>query len=192
LLRAGIAVGQTPPDAPLPWPEAAPALAPQPAAPATAPETRWYGWQTLLADVGAVTLTIVAATSAGHDDDAAALRAALIGGSAFLFGGPIVHAAHGHWDKAGYSLGLRVGLSLVGAATGAAIGDSECGQYQFDHEGCAATEGAVGLLVGATLAIIVDAAAFGRDTIPDRAGRTASIAFTPRRGGGGLSLIGRF
>ena len=145
----------------------------------------------MLTDLGVVTLTIAAASSAGHDDDAAALRAALVGGSGFLFGGPIVHAAHGHWAKAGYSLALRAGLALVGAGIGGAYGESACGQYQFDHEGCSIGYGAFGLFVGAATAMVADAAIFGREPVTDRASNS-SVAFTPLRDGAALSLVGRF
>ena len=192
-LRAGAADAQTPPAAPVPWPEAAPPFAPAPApAPAAPTETRWYGWQTLLADVGAVTLTMVAATSAGHDDDAAALRAALIGGSAFLFGGPAIHAAHGHWQTAGISFALRLGAPLIAAGIAMGVAADSCGQYEYDHEGCTIGPAAAAFSLGALTAMILDASVLGRDQIPARTASTPSVAFTPLRSGGGLSLVGRF
>lgn len=192
VLRASIATAQTPPPpVPEPWPQAPGPLAP-PLAPPPPRETRWYGWQTLLSDVGALALTIMAATSAGHDDDAAALRAALIGGSAFLLGGPAIHVAHGHGQTAGISFALRLGVPLIAGGIAAGIASGSCGQYVYDHEGCEVGPAAFGFALGALMAIILDASVLGRDEIPARTTSVPSVAFTPQRGGGGLSFGGRF
>lgn len=152
---------------------------------------RWYGWQTLAADIGAVTLTLVLGANVDERNDAAVIGTAALGATAFLLGGPIVHAAHGHWDKAGISLALRAGLVLLAAGVGAAIGADACGQYHYDHEFCAEGYALAGAVIGAGAAVIVDAA-LGSDEIATRAASTPRVAFTPLRGGGSLSLAARF
>ena len=185
VLYAGSAAAQAPPASPQRWPEAAP---PIPVAPAAPVKERWYGWQTLVTDAGAVTLTIALTANADEHDDAAVIGALVIGASAFALGGPLVHGAHGRWGKAGVSLALRLGLSLIGGA----IGADSCSQYVYDHEGCAIGYGAVGLIAGATTAVIVDAAVLARAPVPAPARDHAMIVFTPVRSGGGLTLVGRF
>jgi hypothetical protein len=190
LLRAGGAAGQVPPALPERWPEAAPAV---PIAPPAPQNMRWYGWQTLLADTSAITLTLLLTISVNQQhDDTAVIGAALIGAAAFTFAAPSIHAVHGNWGRAGISLALRLGLSLVGAAIGAGIGESECSQYFYDHEGCAVGYGFAGLIAGAATALIVDAAAVAREAVPARAREHAMLLFTPIRSGGGLTLIGHF
>jgi hypothetical protein len=189
VVRVAPAAAQTPPPvAPEPWPVAAP-VAPQ--APARAPDMRWYGWQTLLADAGAVTLTFALGANVDDGNDAAVVGTAVLGATAFLLGGPIVHAAHGQWGNAGISLALRGGLVLLAGGIGAAIGDGACGQYHYDHEFCAEGYALAGAVMGAVAAVIVDAA-MASEPITARATSTPRVAFTPLRGGGSLSLAARF
>jgi len=88
-LRASAAAAQTPLDMPEQPPETPP-IAATPPAPA---EMRWYGWQTLVADAGAVGLFGLAAFAGGDRDSTAAVAVGLIGLSTYLAGGPIIHAA---------------------------------------------------------------------------------------------------
>jgi hypothetical protein len=193
VLCARLAAAQVPPAPPEPGPEAGPSI---PIAPAVPVPERWYGWQTLLTDAGAITLTIALTASADEHDDAAVIGAFVIGASAFALGAPIVHVAHGHWGKAGISLALRLGLSLIGGAIGAGVGADSCSQYVYDHEGCAVGYGVLGLIAGATTALIVDAAGLAREPAPAPAPVPARndpvFVFTPLRSGGGLTLVGRF
>jgi len=189
MLGTRVAAAQAPPALPERWPEAAPPIPIGPAAPV---QERWYGWQTLLTDAGAITLTIALTANADERDDAAVIGAFVIGASVFALGSPIVHGAHDHWGKAGVSLALRLGLSLIGAAIGAGIGADSCSQYVYDHEGCAIGYGALGLIAGATTAVIVDAAVLARELVPAPARDHAMFLFTPMRSGGGLTVVGRF
>jgi hypothetical protein len=148
----------------------------------------------LLTDAGAITLTIALTANADEHDDAAVIGAFVIGASAFALGAPIVHGAHGHWGKAGISLALRLGLSLIGGAIGAGVGADSCSQYVYDHEGCAIEYGLLGLIAGATTALIVDATVLAREPVPAPvpARNDPLFVFTPLRSGGGLTLVGRF
>src|SRR5262245_18559542 len=171
------------------WPEAGPRLpAPPPAPP---PETRWYGWQTLTADVLAVTLTMVLATRVDQHNGTAVIGSVVLGASAFVLGGPLVHAFHGHRTKAVGSLALRLGVPLAGMAIAAGLA-GPCGQYEYDHEGCRIGSVAAGSIMGVAIAMIVDAAALGREQVTAPPPNRPSVGFIPMQGGGGLSFGGRF
>ena len=189
-LRAGAASAQTPPALPEPWPEAAPAIAPPP--PEVLP-TRWYGWQTLTADasaVGMLGLALALDDGSGYSSGPPALVLASLG--TIVFGGPAIHAAHGHWSKAGFSLALRLGAPLLGWAVGFGLGQEPCGQYMYDHEGCATGYAAIGALFGLVTAVALDAALLGREQVRASSRQQPTVGFTPLRGGGGLSLSTRF
>jgi len=85
-------------------------------------DLEWYGYQTIATDLLGVAIVVVAgahAHSARRTENVDYI-AALLGVGTVFFGAPIVHAAHGNFDKAGYSLGLRLGAPAVigGAAAG--------------------------------------------------------------------------
>jgi hypothetical protein len=76
----------------------------------------------------------------------------ILGGMAgYTFGGPVIHAAHGHWDKAGYSLGLRVAPVAGAIGIGSALDAGE----------------ATPLLVGgaALTGMVLDSALLGYETV---------------------------
>ena len=100
----------------------------------------------------------------------------ILGGLAgYTFGGPVIHAAHGHWDKAGYSLGLRVApvAGAIGIASALDAG------------------GATPLLIGgaALTGMVLDSALLGYETVAvdapkvslapyyDTKSRTGSLVF---------------
>jgi hypothetical protein len=171
---------------PSPSPSASPSASPSPSI------DRWYGWQILIADAGALGFTALAlGASAAHSSDAAALPPLAVAAGSFVFGGPVVHAVHGHWGKAGGSLALRVGLPLLGWLAGAGVGQGSC-HYNYDHEGCWVGYAALGLLAGGVAAMIVDDALLGHERVTASPRSQASVAFTPSRDGGGLSVVGRF
>jgi hypothetical protein len=86
------------------------ALSPSPAR----AEEEWYGGEVLAADAIGWALIIGGATA-----DAWPVSALGVGG--VLLGGPIIHAAHDNYGRAGISLGLRIGGPLLGLGLGAAI-----------------------------------------------------------------------
>jgi hypothetical protein len=76
--------------------------------------------------------------------------------ASYAVGGPILHAAHGEWPRAGVSLGVRVGLPL---ATGA-LGDAIC----IDDDGIRCIgSAAVGAALGMLAAQIIDPAVIVED-----------------------------
>lgn len=82
-------------------------------------ERRWYGWQILVPDIAGGLLSVVGGFVAGP----AGIGLAITGSAVALFGGPIVHWAHGHVGRGFGSLfGLRLGLPVLGALLGAGAG----------------------------------------------------------------------
>ena len=115
------------------------------ASPARA-EEKWYGYQVAAPDV--VGWVLVLAGAQGDNVGAIAL-----GVSGILFGGPLVHAAHDNWGRAGVSFGLRVGAPLLGASLGAAIGSSGGGKGALDAITYAIVGGGLGYLAAAAVDI---------------------------------------
>lgn len=143
-------------------------------APEQKPHKNWYGWQTLVTDGSSLLITPVVP----------------VGGlGVYLLGGPIVHLAHGHPGIAAASLGIRAGLPVAGALTGAVLGKQDCSNCEFSG----LVYAVIGAGLGAASAIAIDAAAFGREDVPaeprDRSAREKKTAFlgpsaSPRREGG--------
>lgn len=97
----------------------------------------WYGEQILYVDGG---LLLLAMPTVG------------ISLAGYFVGGPIVHIVHENYGAAAGSLGLRVGLPLVGFAGGVAAACAfEKGGY------CALVGLVVGVPVGAIAATLIDA-----------------------------------
>jgi hypothetical protein len=120
------------------------------------PET--YTLHILAAD--AVSVGILAASAAidgASSDDTFANGLAFAGVGGLALGGPIVHAAHGHWGRSAVSLGLRVVLPLVGASIGAATADCQKGEFL-----CGLSELGLGYTIGQATAITIDAAVLAR------------------------------
>ena len=116
---------------------------------------RWYGYPSGISDFFSTSVFFAGAASLDicisvfgppdrtcHNEVPAML---ILGGMAgYTLGGPVIHAAHGHWDKAGYSLGLRVAPIAGAIGIGSALD----------------AEGATALLVGgaALTGMILDSA----------------------------------
>lgn len=118
---------------------------------------RWYGWQTLTTDGVAIASFVLA----GYAEEATVLPT--VGLGTYIIGGPIVHASHDNWGRAGISSGMRVGLPLV--AGGALYAVSSCGTTSDAGEvtadgWCELGRALVALFsgaVGATVASALDA-----------------------------------
>ena len=103
-------------------------------------ESRWYGWQTLLADGSALLLASGASVPV------------------YVLGGPVIHWAHGNGWRGVGSLSLRVGAPVVFAAALVSTCDGG-GEY-----GCLG-EAILGVVFGVVTAVAVDAAVLARDTV---------------------------
>lgn len=144
--------------------ESAPAV--QPAAPSTVPvakpppaadtpppsstekaetESRWYGWQTLLADgLAAVAIPLSPPLALGL----------------YLGGGPIIHIVHLNGFKVLMSLGVRVIAPVTGALIGGFASEG-CDGFLCQLEGAA-----VGTIVGVGIAVVTDAALVSHEKVP--------------------------
>jgi len=132
--------------------EPAAAATPEPASTAAeqSPEQRWYGYQTLLADGGALAIAIAAAATNDRSTGQGILVAAA---AAYAIGGPIVHLAHARGGASLASLGVRVGAPLAGALLGMGLAalapDDDGDEYVIGT--------ALGLLGGVAGAVALDA-----------------------------------
>jgi hypothetical protein len=154
LLLCAPAHGQTEAPAPVAPSAAMPAVgslareAPRTAAP-DASRHVWYGWQIILVDLTSVALVVKGLGSGSAP-------VAGLGGVALVLGGPIVHGVHGRPGAFAGSLGLRVGLPLLGAAIGAGRGG-----------GCdACGYGPEGFVLGAAGAMLLDAVVLAHEEVP--------------------------
>ena len=136
-------------------------------------ERRWYGWQTLLADATAIGVGV-----AGANQNSLTLG---LGGLGLgLLATPTIHAAHGHWARAGASLGMRAAVPLFGYATLQAGG------------GLGAAGGAIALTAaGAIAAALVDAAVLAYDKVePNKPSIQLTVSAT--RESASVRVLGTF
>jgi hypothetical protein len=127
-----------------------------PVVPLTAgpPARVWYGWQVLAADGALLGLTAVAL--AGDAEDLGQLS--LLG---FFVAGPLVHRAHAGGSRALASLGMRLGLPVVGAIIG--VSTATCSP---DEWLCGVGEAAIGMATGMAVAIAIDSIWAYEDSTP--------------------------
>jgi hypothetical protein len=87
----------------------------------------------------------------------------------YAAGGPVVHLAHGHPDRSAASLALRIGLPLLGRW---ALTPPNCSidlRRDEKYQECMSGRRVVGnffTALGVLAAVVVDAAALARDTVP--------------------------
>jgi hypothetical protein len=142
--------------------------------------SHWYGWQTLLTDVGAI---VLAAGALGLGEDPAARPVGIASAALYFGGGPAVHFVHGRVGTGLIDLLLRVGLPATGGLAGAAISNCSgrnAGQF------CGLGAAAGGLLLGGIAASVLDAAWLAREPIPAQLSQTyvlPTIAFAKGRDG---------
>ncbi|HEX4386983.1 MAG TPA: hypothetical protein VH083_28710 [Myxococcales bacterium] len=159
------------PPAPAP-PEVPSAALTKDAAPAADDDRHWYGWQTMLADVGTAGVVIVAVKLNVSGNSVAYLGAALFAGS-----GPAIHFSHGRNGTGLLDLLLRVGLPL-GSALGLGLltSTSSCSE-------CFLGGAVFGLGLGVVGASILDATLLSWETIGPLAPVTPAISFYQGRDG---------
>lgn len=147
----------------------------------------WYGWQTLTIDGASIGLLLLSA-SAGSEGGA------LLATMSYGLGAPVVHFVHGRPGAGLLSLGMRVALPLVGGAIGSATAD--CGHPEFEASLCGVGETIVGIAIGVSTAIALDAALLARETVEDEQtplhALRVSPVVDPGRRIGALALSGAF
>lgn len=176
LLVAGSAIAQPPGGSPVSPPGSLPpGMANIPYYPeqATEPEGEptWYGWQILMTDLAAAGILVASADS---DSDNSALL--LFTGAIYLGASPVIHGYHNQGRKSAISLGMRVGLPVLGGFLGY-YSAGDCFECHSTH---GLFEAIGGTLIGVAAASVIDIAFLSRESRPS-AGR-AEYAWTPRLG----------
>lgn len=153
--------------------------------PATVPvaevktETRWYGWQTLVVDLGAWNGAGLAVLATGDrpsfdspSTPSAAQRAIVTSWLAVhMLATPAIHYLHGHGDRAGLSFLLRVGSLGLGLIGGAGVGTIAS---NGDAQG-AMTGGVAGGTLGLVTPIVIDAAFLTKDKVEKKPSDAAML-----------------
>lgn len=152
--------------------------------------SRWYGWQILGTDAAAVLLLMAA--GAGNEKANHTEWLAIPAAGSYVFGGPIVHSAHGNPGRAGISLGMRVGLPLLGILVGG-LGDT-CSSAE---DNCIRASAALGGLLGLVTAVTVDTVVLPWEkpaptAVPPAATPCVAVAPVIAQRGGGLTVGGAF
>jgi hypothetical protein len=151
-------------------------------------EPHWYGGSVLLAD--GLSLGLFAGGAAVTPS------LAIAGAAGWVLAAPIIHASHAGFGHAAGSLGLRLGLPLLGMLLGAAAVDG-CWREPNASDACEAGMEVGGFMLGAVVAEILDVAWLARDehpiaSPPAPSHPTVQFALTPRSGGAVLGLGGSF
>ncbi len=153
---------------------------------------RWYGWQTFAAD-GAAGAFFLAAVADDHNTTLFG-----VSGVSFGLGAPAIHLAHGHWDFALGSLGLRI----LGPFLGAVIGAQSDIRVSEDATGATSSNkwGITGAAIGGLVVSAIDGVLIAYDTpVSDTArphepllGAESLPQLVLLRNGIGLGYSGRF
>jgi hypothetical protein len=188
---------------------AVPALAedPDPSDPPQRSEpeaTAWYGWQTLIADVPAVLLTVGALTQLG-DGRNGGLATGLLGTAVplFVLAPPFVHGGHDRWGVAAGDFLLRGAVTAVSAFLGLVSSiqnDIPCPGGAPGHcTGPVPLGTSMGIVAGMGAVAAVDASALAREPAtagsalprPPQARWSPVVGVTPG-GGRSFGVVGTF
>lgn len=188
LLAPSVAVAEPPGMTPAGTP-GPPGMTPEtvPAQPVDQGTPSYRGW-TLGADAVAVGLMVVAVD---HEDEGLAMLSLVT----YAFGAPLVHLAKKRPERALASVGLRVGLPILGAMIGEGMHkDSYCNNYDYyetcDEEG-PSEEAALGVVVGIVAASAIDSIYLARGERPKPQPQW-SPTVRSTSGGFALGVAGRF
>ena len=99
-----------------------------------------------------------------------------IGFAGALLGGPIIHASHDDWGRAGISFGTRIATPLVGAVVGNALCSDEAHQ---EFLGCLG-DAAIGLAAGLVVAQVIDATLIARGSTAGQMPAVRMLSFGVR------------
>lgn len=138
-----------------------------------------YGGATLTFDANAAGFAIAGLVSVNRERQQEILVA--VATVLFVAGPPTVHLFHREPGKALGSLGLRIGLPVIGALVGERLrpSDVECESYKSDGVGCPrrlSTGPLVGAGIGAAAAIALDALLLARTRVSEPRTITPQVA----------------
>lgn len=128
----------------------------------------WYGYQTLLVD-GLFAGVLLIGVGTQTDE------MVTTGGLGYVFGGPVVHWAHGEVGRGFGSFGFRLGLPLAGAILGSLVPSAGSG----GESGA----GSAGFGLGMTGAMVLDAAlSFERVPVKEKKKKRQALELQPTLG----------
>jgi hypothetical protein len=126
--------------------------------------TVWYGWQIALFD-----LPVAVLRDQTFHGPALVYYASV---PAFWFGGPVIHGVHRHFGRAGVSVALHIGLSILGGIVGCWAGLRKTGPLA---DTCDESALRLGEAVGSLAATVLDAGLLAYD----EGHRDRKMAFAP-------------
>lgn len=161
------------------------------------PRVSWYGLQTLIGSALFDTVSVL-----GLAKESVPLMAVGLAGRTLV--APTVHWIHGYGKRGFASLGLNVGLLLVGTTAGGFLGnyiELATAPPELDELGAGIVIGGLaGGLFGGITATVLDTALLSTEPLTDARARNghplvpAAIAFVPvmEKQRWGISIVGRF
>ncbi len=170
-------------------PSSASPAAPLPPPPPAITREVSYAYQTLLSDGAAAALL---AAGLLRDDDDFGINLYSAGLAVYALGAPTVHFAHGQLGNGLRSLGVRVGLPLLGMLAGSLLGPDR--DACDDSSSCAgsSTGAAIGLGLGALAAAALDAGLLARERVVELPPPLLAPTLGYHRSGVTLGIAGSF
>ena len=152
----------------------------------------WYGWQILLADLSFIGIFATVPAWGNIGEGGGVAIAFDIG--AYLAVAPAIHGAHGDDGGGALSLALHAVLPLFTMLAGIGIGASTHCDGLFCGLSSAAWGAYGGIIVGASFAMIIDAAALAWEKPDPHSSSSVAWSIAPfaLRGGAGIGLGGSF
>jgi hypothetical protein len=164
---------------------------------APAPERKWYGGQTLLADGVSYAMLLGALTTQSEP-------LAYVGAGSYVVAPAVVHGIHHHGARAVMSVVMRLGFPLLGGGILYGISNCHKPKYEGDDEWCGFVPAMVGIGLGMAASTVVDAsiawdvpAQTAPTPHPTSSGHHSLVSFTtagivPTANGPRLMVGGRF
>lgn len=144
------------------------------------PEHRWYGSRVIIADALSTSVAVAGVMMRSE-------VVAKVGVAGYLVAPPLIHAAHENGLEAVGSLAIRAALPIAGARVGLEM----CNTGDGSTDDCTGHV-MLGLVAGAGVAMILDAALLARGEVRPARRREASWAVSagPRVDGGWTVALG--
>jgi hypothetical protein len=163
--------------------------------------TRWYGWQTMVADAATVAAEIAVdhtliVLPGEQKHGPTTQNGGYVFAAGYLAASPVIHLLHGHPKKSLASLGLRLGAPLLLSVAGTIIGAMSSPNSHDAWAENIFTGFQVGVYAGITAAMLTDYIFLARDTVlepPPAATGSLTVTASPNRtGGASIGLVASF
>jgi hypothetical protein len=136
--------------------------------------SEWYGTPIIVVDSLAMGTSVLALRNSFKDKSAGMWA---LGSVSLVFSGPIVHLSRGEGGNAAISLGLRLGMPVIGAFLGSAHYKANCLECPGGEE---LESVVVGVMIGAAAASLIDIVLVARTRSTRK--RAATTAWAPQLG----------